>query len=891
MAGTRSVIDTKDILKTRRSPDAAAGSAGGARCSLLLRVDKAAVIVRVEARVHRMPSDRRELRQRDALGVRLVEGSWRDFRLAVRALRATPVVTAVAVLSLALGIGANTAIFSVVDSLLLRTLPVADPGRLVLVTNTTPGVRAWSFPVWEELRRLEIFESVAAWSPRRFDLASRGETRFVDGLWTSGSFFETLGVSALIGRTFTDRDDQPSGGPDGPVAVISHRFWQRHFDGAPDVVGRTLAWDGVLFTIVGVTPPAFFGMEVGRTFDVAAPLGANTGPRGANVSWLTVVGRLKPGQTVDAATASLRGLQPRIRDATLPARASEPFRATYLQDSFALVSAATGHSALRRQYERPLLAIMVVVVLVMLVACANVANLLLARATTRRHEFSVRLALGASRWRLARQVLAESVVLAASGMALGVLIASGASRALVRELARQTDTQSTTVFLDLSLNGHVLAFTIGAAVATVMLFGIAPALRASGVTPMDTMKDGRGTTGDARARLASGLVVAQLTLSVVLVVAAGLFVRTFASLVSLPLGFEPDPVLVVTVSAQRASVDRAQRIPIFQRAVDAVQSLPGVAAAAASLTTPVSGVGLHNQIEVPGAPRLPVDERVVFVNHVSPGWFRTLDTPLLAGREFSSADGPGHPPVAIVNEAFGRRFLDGASPLGHVIRGLPVSGPEVPIVGLATDAVYNSLRESVPPTVYLPFAQSREVTAFGSMSLSIRSTGGSPASLIASATTSLNKVNPDLTWTFRPLAEQIDASITRERITAMLAGFFGGLALLLAGLGLYGVTAYGVSRRRSEISVRMALGASPIDVVRLVMSRVSLLVGVGAAAGMAASLWLSRFVAPLLHGLEPRDPATLLGAVVVLVAVGLAAGALPAARAARTDPAAVLRES
>jgi putative ABC transport system permease protein len=826
-----------------------------------------------------------------AVSVRLVDGFWQDLRLGTRALRATPVVTTVAVLSLALGIGANTAIFALIDSLILRTLPVKDPSRLVLVTTTAPGVAGWSYPVWDHLRQLELFESSVAWSVSRFDLASRGETQFINGLWTSGSFFEALGVPAVIGRTFSDLDDQPSGGPDGPVAVISHSFWQRHFDGARDAVGRTLTLDGVQFTIVGVTPPGFFGMEVGRTFDVAAPLAANRGPRAANVSWLTIAARLRPGQTLDNATASLRSVQPQIREATLPATAPSAFRNTYLQASFAVIPAATGISGLRRQYQQPLIAIMIVVALVVLVACANIANLLLARAAARRHEFSVRLALGASRWRLARQVFAESVVLAASGTALGVLIASWGSRALVRELARQTDTQSTTVFLDLSVNWHVLAFTIGAAVATVMLFGIAPAFRASGVTPIDTMKEGRGTIGDRRARLSSGLVVAQLTLSVVLVVAAGLFVRTFMSLASLPLGFEPERVLVVTVSAQRAKLDPAQRIPAFERAVDAVKPLPGVAGAAVSLTTPVSGRGLRNQVEVSGAVRLPDNERGTSINHVSPEWFRTLGTPLLAGRAFSMTDGPGKPSVAIVNEAFARRFLDGANPVGRVIRGLPVSDPAVSIVGVVRNAVYNSLRESVPPTVYLPFAQSKEVTAFGFMSLSIRSNEGPPESLIRSVTTALNEVNPDLTWTFRPLADQIDASITRERITAMLAGFFGGLALLLAGLGLYGITAYSVSRRRSEIGIRLALGASPTSVVRLVVSRVALLVGIGAVAGIAVSLWLSRFVASLLYELEPRDPGTFLGSIVVLVAVGLAAAALPATRAARIDPAVVLRES
>lgn len=825
---------------------------------------------------------------RDALGVRLVDGVWRDVRLGLRALRATPVVTVVAVLSLALGIGANTAIFSLIDSLMLRTVPVKDSSRLVLVTDTVPGVRAWSYPVWEQFRQSALFEQAAAWSPRQFDLAAGGETQFVDGLWVSGSFFDTLGVGAEIGRTFSETDDQPPG-PDGPVAVISHNFWQRRFDGDPDIVGRTLAIDGDPFTIIGVTPPAFFGMEVGRTFDVAAPLGANDGSRSANVRWLTVVGRLRPGQTPEAATAALHTMQSQIRAATLPSTASGPFRETYLKERFALVSAATGHSRLRRQYQQPLFALMVVVALVMLVACANIANLLLARAAARRQEFSVRLALGATRWRLARPVLVESVLLAASGTALGLLIASWGSRALVRELARQTDTQSTTVFLDLSLNWHVLAFAIGATVLTVLLFGLAPALRAAGVTPMDTLKAGRGTIGDARAPLSSSLVVAQVAFSVVLVVAAGLFVRTFTSLASRSLGFETDRVLLVTVSAQRTPVDPDDRARVFERAVDAVRSLPNVAEAAASLMTPVSGMGLQNQIEVSGSTRLPGGERGTFVNHVSPAWFRTLGTPLLAGRAFAPADAPGAPSAAIVNEAFARAFLDGASPLGHTIAGLPVAGPAISIVGVVRDAVYNSLRESVPPTVYLPFAQSREATIFAAMSLSIRSNSNSPTSLIPSVTAALHELNPALSWTFRPLAEQIEASITQERTTAALAGFFGGLALLLAGLGLYGITAYGVSRRRAEIGIRIALGASRINVIRLVTSRVAVLVGLGTVVGTVASVWLSRFVATLLYEIEPQDPITLMGAVAALAGVGLAAGLLPAGLAASIDPAVTFR--
>jgi predicted permease len=408
---------------------------------------------------------------------------------------------------------------------------------------------------------------------------------------------------------------------------------------------------------------------------------------------------------------------------------------------------------------------------------------------------------------------------------------------------------------------------------------------------MDTMKQGRGTIGDPRPRLSSGLVVAQLTLSLVLVVAAGLFIRTFTSLASRPLGFDADRVLVATVSAQRTPIDPGQRVPAFERALQAVRLLPGVSYAAASLTTPVSGRSLENQISVMDAGRTPDGKGVALVNHVSPAWFRTFGTPVLAGRDFADSDGPGAPPVAIVNETFALAFLGGASPIGHAIAGLPVAAQVVPIVGMAKDAVYRSLRAPVPPTIYLPFAQSREVAAFASMTLSIRSSGGSATELVRGVSRALNAVNPNLTWTFRQLDEQIDASITQERITAVLSGLFGTFALLLAGLGLYGVTAYSVSRRRSEIALRVALGASTGMVIRFVVRRVLLLVGLGAATGLVASVWLSGFLEALLYGLEPRDTPTLVGAVLVLLSVGLIAGALPALRAARIEPATVLREN
>ena len=834
-----------------------------------------------------------------------------DIRLALRALRATPVVSIVAILSLALGIGANTAIFSLVNSLLLRALPVKHPQQLVMLSDGSPnGPQSWTYPIWDQIRqRPELFASAFAWSGSRFNLASGGETEFVEGIWATGGMFDTLGVPAMLGRTFTNADDQRGGGPGGPVAVISYDFWQRRFgalrqaqgvpslsrDGAADAIGRSLTIEHIPFTIVGVMPPDFFGPDVGRAFDVIIPIGAEplvkgreTWLDGRSTWWLTVMARLKPGQTLDAATTAMRVVQPQIKEAT------DPGWEGYLKDPFTMIPGAGGDSALRRRYERPLVIVMIIVALVLVIACANIANLLLARATARRHELSVRLALGASRWRLARQLLAESVLLSGIGAAFGLLGANWGSRLLVNQISTPTNR----VFLEMTPDWRVLAFTIGVTVATALLFGTAPAFRAAGVEPMEAIKEhGRGPAGDRRFGLASGLVVAQVALSVVLVVAAGLFVRTFVSLTNLHLGFEPGRVLVITVNAQRAPIAPANRVATYERVRESVRAVPGVAEAALAVITPVTGQGWNNSVDVSDATPLQGRQSMTFMNGITPGWFATFGTPLLGGRLFTDRDQKGAAPVAIVNQAFARRFLNGASPIGRTVRRRSVPGlkpnTEAPkeIVGVVADAVYRNLREPVPPTMYVPIAQMDESFALPSINLMVRSTAGSPALLARSVADAIATVNPDLALTFRPLGDTVNAALTQERVVAMLAGFFGGLALLLAGLGLYGVTSYAVSRRRAEIGIRMALGAGPAGIVRLVLSRVAVLVGAGVIAGAGVSMWASRFVAVLLYGLEPRDPATLAGAVLVLATVGALAGWLPAFRASRIDPAEVLRDS
>ena len=824
-----------------------------------------------------------------------------DLRLAFRSLRATPVVTSVAILSLALGIGANTAIFSLIDSLMLRALPVREPQRLALLTDErSPGsAQSWTYPIWEQIReRSQLVDGVLAWSASRFNLAAGGETRFIDGIWVNGSFFDTLGVPAMLGRTLTDADDRRGGGADGPVTVISYSFWQQHFGGAADAIGRTLTLDRVAFTVVGVTPPDFFGTDIGRNYDVAVPLGNEPFIRGRDSGldrrsmwWLSVMVRLKPGQSIDAADAALRGVQPQIREATIPEDWRPQDVSSYLKDRFTLFPAATGSSFLRERFQKPLITIMIVVTLVLLIACANIANLLLARATARRHELSVRVALGASRWRLARQLMTESLLLSVAGAGFGMLIASWASRLLVDQLSTSTNT----VFLDLSLDWRVLAFTIVVTAATALLFGTAPALRAAGVAPIDALKEhSRSGMGDARVGLASGLVIAQVALSVVLVVAAGLFVRTFSSLAAVPLGFESDRILIVNVSALRANVDPQQRVPLYERVRDAVRSVPGVAEAAVSVVTPVSGSTWSNRVKVSDSVELPERERQTNANYVTPGWLSTYRTPIVAGRDIGPQDRKGSPRIVLVNQAFVRRFLAGTNPLGHTVHtdGVRGPGPRMEIVGVVADAVYRSLRDPVPPTMYIPLGHYDAALQppLPAVSLSVRASGGSPALLTKSIAAAIGAIDPNLALTFRPLSDQVNASLTQERVVAMLSGFFGALALLLAGLGLYGVTSYAVTRRRAEIGIRMALGAAPAGVVRLVLARVTILVAIGVASGAVASVWLSTFVSTLLYGLQPRDPVTLAGAAVTLAAVGALAGSLPAYRASRIDPAEVLRE-
>ena len=800
----------------------------------------------------------------------------------IRSLMATPLVTTLAILSLALGIGANTALFSIVNSLLLRPLPVPQPERLALLDRGS-----WTYPIWERIGQHEgLFAGAFAWATERFDLSQGGETNFIDGAYVSGRMFQVLGVPVARGRALGELDDRRGGGADGPVAVISHRLWQGRFGGADDIVGRRLTLQRVPFTIVGVLPADFGGPDVGRVSDVMIPFGTEPLIRGKesmldhrSAWWLEVMIRLKPDQTIEAATAALRGLQPQIREATMPPQYPQAHRDRYLQAAFTLVPSATGRVPPGNRYQPLVFVSLAVVGVVLLIACANIANLLLARAMARRQELSVRLALGASRWQLAGLLLSESLILSVAGAVLGVLFASWAGPVLVNQFA----TWRETIALDLGLDWRVLAFTAGLAMITAVLAGVAPAWGVTSVAPMDALRSaGRGVAGDRRFTVRGALVVAQIALSLLLVVAAALFVQTFAALSRAPLGFAADHLLVVDLNLLHTRAGAEERPALLERLREAVSTVPGVTGAAASTIVPVSGRGWNTVV---GADPAPDRSRMSWMNAVSQGWFNTYGMRLLAGRDFDTRDRAGKPNVAIVNETFVRRFLAGQDPVGATVQ----SGSDThQIVGVVSDAIYRSPREGMVPTMYVPLAQQKSV--FPSVALTMALRPADRASTAEAVAATLKRTEPDASFTFRSFDELLAATVMQERVVAALSVFFGGLALLLAGIGVYGVMSQFVSRRRGEIGIRMALGAPASGVLALVLRRAGMLVVAGIACGVPLSWWASQYAQAMLFGLAPRDPLALAAAAGVLVGVGLLAAWLPARRAARLDPAVVLRE-
>jgi len=834
-------------------------------------------------------------READLLG--WLETIAQDVRYGFRTLAANPGFTATAVLSLMLGIGANTAIFTVLNALLLRSLPVEDPQALAQITPGAFGDDEFTNPIWQQVRdHQQAFSGVLAYSPARFDLAAGGESHFAEGLWVSGDFFRVLGVPALQGRVFTKDDDQYRGGPAGPVAVISYSFWKRNFPDDAHVIGKTVRLERHQFEIVGVTPPWFTGLDVDKSFDVAIPIGYEPilHPDHSMFNerlgwWLRILGRLPAGETVQRAQDRMRALAPAVYRATVPQDFEADSQKQYLTNTFFLRPAATGFSGTGNKYRTALFTLMGIAGLVLLIACANIANLLLARGSARQREFSVRMSIGAARSRVIRQLMTESLLLAVLGAAGGFLIAMWGSRLLVRLLPAARDPLE----INLSPDPHLLAFTIGAAVLTALLFGLAPAFRATRIELNQVLKESAsaGVKGSSRFNLGKALVAGQVAVSLVLLVGAGLFLGTLRNLLAVNPGFDSHDVLIVNANVQHVASGKEQVIRSHSEILDRLQALPDVASAASSALTPMSGRGWNGRAEAEGfVPESPHDS-MVFLNRVSPGYFKTLKTPLLAGRDFSDRDNASAPPAMVINESAARHFFGAENPIGKTIstdeRDASNAKKIYHVIGVTKDAKYFQLEENPVRTAYLAAGQDPDPDP--TRYYEVRSRGPLDA-LTPSIRTAIAQVNRGISLEFRSFDAQVGESLLQPRMVALLSSLFGALALMLAMVGLYGVTNYAVARRRGEIGIRIALGATGRSVIWLMLQDVAVLLAVGVLVGLAASLAAGRLIHSLLYGLRPNDPLHLTGAAFILVVAAALAAYLPARRAARLDPMTALRD-
>ena len=842
---------------------------------------------------------REEIYRMNSLG--WIESVWQDLRYGARLLRLNPGFAIVAILSLALGVGANTAIFELLNAVRLRTLPVERPEQLarIKIVGDDSGMSGQfssrhsdlTNALWERIRdRQEGFSTVFAWATPEFELSSGGASRRADGLWVTGEFFSTLGVQPRLGRLIGAADDRRACG--APPAVISDAFWQREYGGSPSVLGQTITLDNHAYEIVGITPPGFFGVEVGYTFDVAVPLCAEPFTRGRERSgldrrdawFLAAMGRLKPGWTMERAGAQLTALSPTLFRETLPNYRPEDER-VYLAFRLGTAPASTGVSELRQTYETPLWLLLATTVLVLLIACANLANLMLARATAREREVAVRLALGASRARIIRQMTAESLLIAVAGAASGLWLAQSLSATLVASLATTGDR----VFLDIARDWRVFAFVTLVASAACILFGVVPAMRATRTDPGAAMRAGaRGSTDThARFSLRRALVVAQVAVSLVLVVGALLFVRTFRNLVTLDAGFRQDHLLIAQFDMRRTGVPRERLPQMYREVLEQIRREPGVEGAAQVRNVPIGGNFSNRDIVVDGVKQ----KKHTNFNSISDRYFATMGTALVGGRDFDGRDNAQTAAVAIVSESFARTYFHGANPIGRTFQideapGMP--RPALTIVGLARDSKYSDLRDPFEPLMFVPMDQDPQQTQL-TLRLVIHST--EPLASLTTAVTSVARhASPSIVVDFRTMETQVHDSLIRERLMAALSGFFGGLAALIAAVGLYGVMSYMVERRRNEIGIRMALGASRGQVIAMVMHEAGALLAVGLLIGTIGALGGARFAESLLFGLKPGDPQTLALAIAGLAIVATGASYLPARRASHLAPTEALRD-
>ena len=843
---------------------------------------------------------------REALGLRLVDELVADSRYACRQLRHAPVFTVVAIVSLALGIGANTAVFSLMEAALWKPAAVHEPDRLQLFSwvsgprvlmnsssgnwyrTTTIGRSdtSFSYPIFDALRRQQgIFDTVFAMkSAGRVTVVAGDEPELLSALLVSGDFYAGIGVAPAAGRAIGPQDDVNGGAE--TVAVISHAYWMRRFAGRPSALGARLQINQVPVMIVGINPPGFTGVDPGELSDVMLPLHTQpliipsrfrrTTPMldDPDYWWVQVMGRLKADVTPARAQSVMEVAFRQAVSATMPARPDRD------QPQLRLLAGARGQDNLREAFGGQLTALVALAGVVLLIACANVANLLLARAAVRRREISLRLALGASRWRIIRQLLTEGLALGMSGGAVGIVLAYWTRNAVPGLLLPAWAAGELRFTAD--FDARVLMLTLAVTMATTVLSGIAPIWQAVRVDIHASLKEGaRATMSPLVALRGKGLVVVQVGLSVSLLIGSGLFLRTLSNLRAVGLGFRPERVTLFTIDPPRARYTGAARRALFQRLDDAMGAIPGVEAASLSATPLLAGGSSRTRVGPDGRTPQPKDE--ASVNDVGRRFFETMGVPILMGRPFDRRDGETSPPVVMVNRQFATRFFPNQNPVG---RSLSNNGVIYEIVGVCGDTPFGRLRDPIPPTFYRLFAQIREQA---SMTFEVRTTARE-AALMSSVRAAVAGIDKDLpVFDVRTQTEQIDALLSRERLFVTLTTGFGGLALVLASIGIYGLLAQGVSRRTNEIGVRLALGAARRDVLVMILREASSLAVVGAVIGVAAAALLSRYVRAMLFGISADDPATFVGAVAAMMLVALLAGWVPARRASRLDPMVALR--
>jgi len=821
----------------------------------------------------------------------------RDLQYSFRTLRKSPLFTSVAVLSLALGIGANVAIFTLVNQLILQRLPVSHPEQLVLLTakgrhyGSNTGSHSLSYPMYQDFRdQNRVFSGLVCRYENTYSVSFNGRTELADGEDVSGNYFSVLGVGAAIGRVFTAADDVNEGGH--PLAVLSYTYWKTRFAGDPSVVGKTIVVNGFPLTVIGVSQAGFDGVHQGYSPQIRVPMAMHDllpktpfpELRNRRRRFVEVFGRLKPGETLAQAKAGLQPLFHQIlqMEVTMPAfaKTTDYTRRQFLAMSMDVLPASKGLSQLRDQFSKPLLALMGMVAMVLLIACSNLANLLIARASGRQREVAIRLALGATRRRLTAQLLVESVVLAAAGGAVGLGLAVFLDEALLGFLPRDLTVISISTHPDTT----VLGFALAVSLLTGLLFGLMPALQATRPHLASTLKEeGRGVVGGTSVLLRKGLVVAQVALSLLLLIGAGLFVHSLRNLHDLDPGFRTKNLVSFAIDPTLTGKPKEWSLDYYRRLSERIDSIPGVASSTLAVIPVLGDNEWDNGATVEGYSAKEGESVDPHMQFCSPGFFQTLQIPILAGRDFRREDGATAPKVGIVNRKFARKYFANVDPIGrHVGFGQnPGTKLDIEIVGVVGDTKYENLREEVPYELYVPYNQQEFVVG---MTAYLRA-AADPSGLFPALRRMVTELDPDVpVYQVRTVDQQVENSLVTERLLATLSGGFGLLATLLAAMGLYGVMTYMVARRTREIGIRMALGASGGSVVWLVMREVILLAAIGVAIGLPAALGLSRLVEAQLFGVAPSDGLTLSLSTAGIAAVALLSGYLPARRATAIDP-------